>query len=267
MVGFALTARDPKDGRRWIVRLMVDKAHHRKGYGRRAMELVLDRFGRIDGCTEAWVSFVPGNDHAMKLYESLGFRPTGAVIDGELVYRLDLAQRIRLEPLDASRRDDFLAVMRAGSDESPACLCTAYHQRGYDQPGAGAACRDRFFAENRFDGFLLYVDGRAMGWCQAGPWGSFAVLAPRPPAAPGAWAVTCMVLARDAKRRGLSHVFFGRVLDAIRQRGATYAVAFGHRLGPTYSSPLAELPESVCIRAGMTMIENDPECPVYGRRL
>jgi GNAT superfamily N-acetyltransferase len=173
---------------------------------------------------------------------------------------------VRIEPLDASRRADFLAVMSRGSEESGTCLCTAYHGCDYAKAGAGPACRDKLFSEGRSDGYLLYVDDRPAGWCQCGPWSSFAVLK-NPPKQPDAWAITCMVIAPEMKGKGLGHAIFRAVLDAIRLRGAPYVYAFGHRLGQTYSSPLAELPESVCVKAGMNLVKDDPECPIYGMRL
>jgi hypothetical protein len=172
----------------------------------------------------------------------------------------------RLEPLDASLRADFISVLSRGSDESAACLCTAHHGCDYAKPGAGPACREKLLAEGRSDGYLLYLDERPVGWCQCGPWTSFAVLKV-PPKEPGAWVITCMVIAPEAKGKGHGHSIFRAVIDAIRKKDAPYVYAFGHRLGPAYSSPLAELPESVCLKAGMTLVKDDPECPLYGMRL
>ncbi|MCI0343253.1 MAG: GNAT family N-acetyltransferase [Planctomycetales bacterium] len=172
-----------------------------------------------------------------------------------------------LRRLDASRREDFLALMRRGSEESAACLCTAYLGAGPEPAGAGSACRESRFREGLSDGYLLYDGAQAVAWCQVGPWASFPLLAKRPPPAPDAWALTCLVVAPEARRRGHAHALLREVLAEIARCGAPYAVAFGHRLGPTYSSPLPELPESVCRGAGMTLLRDDPECPLYGIRL
>ncbi len=73
----------------WVVRLMTAAAHQGKGYGRAAMQYIIDDV-RSRGAEALYISFVPGNDVARKLYESLGFVDTGEVDDGEVVYRLDL---------------------------------------------------------------------------------------------------------------------------------------------------------------------------------
>ncbi|MGE0431079.1 MAG: GNAT family N-acetyltransferase [Planctomycetota bacterium] len=174
-------------------------------------------------------------------------------------------------PLDPAHRADFDALMRASGDEPSACRCTAYHGCDVSLAGAGAECRARMFDDRVVDGALLYVDDVVAGWCQSGPRRSFAVFGKSGPEAPAlatdVWTITCMVIAPAFRGRGLCHELFASVLDAIRARpDATSVLVTGHRLGPHYSSPLPELPESVCIRAGMTMIRDDAECPLYELR-
>lgn len=171
-----------------------------------------------------------------------------------------------IEPLDASRRDDFFAVLERSGDEPRTCLCTAFYGVDASQIGRARACRDALIAAERSDGYLLYVGGRPVGWVQCGPLATFDAVA-QTPAEPGAWAITCLVLAPEARGQGLAHVLLADVLAVLRARGVPYVIAFGHRLGPTYTSPLAELPESVCVKAGMELLRDHPECPRYGLRL
>ena len=58
-----------------IWRLMIDKKHQKKGYGREAMRLALE-FIRTFPCGKAdycWLSYEPENEVARKLYRSFGF--------------------------------------------------------------------------------------------------------------------------------------------------------------------------------------------------
>lgn len=91
-VGFAMYCLDPEDRQYWIDRLMIDRNHQRKGYGREAMRLILARIRALadERHTYIYISFEPENDAAKALYESLGFLPDGREIDGETVYRLKL---------------------------------------------------------------------------------------------------------------------------------------------------------------------------------
>jgi diamine N-acetyltransferase len=86
--GLVLTHEDPED-HYYLWRFMVAEGFQRRGVGRRAMELLLDRWCGL-GATEASLSVVPGNPGAIGFYESLGFRLTGEEHGGELVMRLEL---------------------------------------------------------------------------------------------------------------------------------------------------------------------------------
>jgi diamine N-acetyltransferase len=91
LVGFAMYECDPEDGTHWIARVMIGAAHQGKGYGRELMLALIEKIGQLPGGDEIFLSIVPGNEAAEKLYRSLGFAPTGEVSDGgEKIMRLKL---------------------------------------------------------------------------------------------------------------------------------------------------------------------------------
>jgi diamine N-acetyltransferase len=92
MVGFTMYCFDPKLGTGFIDRLMVAADHQGRGYGRAAMAEVISRLRRTPGCKRIRTSFEPTNAVAEALYESLGFRKTGEVDDGEVVVVLELPE-------------------------------------------------------------------------------------------------------------------------------------------------------------------------------
>ena len=89
LVGFAMVYRDPIAGIFYIWRFMIDARHQGQGYGRRAMELLLDE-ARADGAREITLSVVPGERSALDFYRRLGFEETGKIEHGELELRLSL---------------------------------------------------------------------------------------------------------------------------------------------------------------------------------
>lgn len=91
MVGFLMYGQDETDGSYWVIRLMIDQAHQGKGYGRAAMQAIIAQLGERADCEAIYISCAPENEVAQRLYESLGFRKTGAIEDGEIVSRLDMA--------------------------------------------------------------------------------------------------------------------------------------------------------------------------------
>jgi len=68
-----------------IVRFMIDTRFQAKGYGRAAMQLLLEQMEREYANPTASLSFVPGNTAAERLYEGVGFRKTGEMDEDELI--------------------------------------------------------------------------------------------------------------------------------------------------------------------------------------
>ncbi|MCL2621342.1 MAG: GNAT family N-acetyltransferase, partial [Defluviitaleaceae bacterium] len=72
-------------------RFMVDKNHQGKGYGRVALEKIVEEV-KTKPCGEAehfYISYMPDNP-TQKLYHSVGFEPTGQVVGGEIVARMKI---------------------------------------------------------------------------------------------------------------------------------------------------------------------------------
>jgi len=89
MVGFLMyNTEDIDDHLVWIYRLMIDQKYQSLGYGKRAMEQLIPRLKRISKTPCLRISFEPTNDRAKVTYESLGFRTTGWIEGGEVIYEL-----------------------------------------------------------------------------------------------------------------------------------------------------------------------------------
>lgn len=89
LVGFTMYCMDHEDQEYWIYRLMIDAKYQSKGYGKAAMELVIEKIKEDRQHRVIYISFEPENIWAQQLYEQLGFIADGRVIDGEVVYKLE----------------------------------------------------------------------------------------------------------------------------------------------------------------------------------
>ena len=88
MVGFVMYGLDTDDNKFYLGRLMVDAQHQGKGFGKAATLEVIERIKKIEDCREIYLSFVPENTGAEKLYASVGFERTGEFSEsGEIVMR------------------------------------------------------------------------------------------------------------------------------------------------------------------------------------
>lgn len=89
LVGFMMYCMDTEDNEYWIFRVMVDAKYQSKGYGRKAMNALIDKLKEDKEHHMVYISFEPHNEWAKALYESLGFRPDGRELNGEIVYKLE----------------------------------------------------------------------------------------------------------------------------------------------------------------------------------
>jgi len=87
-VGFVMYCVDRDDGEYWLYRLMIDKRFQGLGYGRQALERVLDIL-RADGARHhIFLGVHPAAAAAVTLYRNLGFRFTGQVFGAEHIMAL-----------------------------------------------------------------------------------------------------------------------------------------------------------------------------------
>ena len=89
-VGFVMVYRDAAARVFYIWRFMIDARHQGRGFGRRALELLVDE-ARRDGAGEVTLSVVPGEHSAREFYARLGFEETGELEGDEVVMRLRLS--------------------------------------------------------------------------------------------------------------------------------------------------------------------------------
>ena len=95
LVGFVMLydptlAEEPEEPDFFLWRLMIDKAHQRKGLGHAAVALLIDHVRTRPGAKKLLVSHMSKADALGRFYGSLGFVHTGAEEEGEKVMALDL---------------------------------------------------------------------------------------------------------------------------------------------------------------------------------
>lgn len=87
-VGFAMLEDQPEKPEYYLWRFMIDARYQRKGFGRRAMALLVEHVRRRPHATELLTSVVQADGGPQGFYESLGFELTGEYDDGEAMMRL-----------------------------------------------------------------------------------------------------------------------------------------------------------------------------------
>jgi GNAT superfamily N-acetyltransferase len=134
--------------------------------------------------------------------------------------------------LDPDSRSDFYKVHSAdyGHDW---CFCCAWHLNSWDgfperTAEENRSLREELMADGGYDGYLLYAYEEPVGWMQVVPRDSLPLLRKsfglKPD--PGAWALSCLFIAPDYRRKGLSERFLKLVLDDLHKRGAKRVEAY-----------------------------------------
>lgn len=107
-----------------------------------------------------------------------------------------------------------------------------------------------------------------VAWCQVGPRDRLEKLVRTYELAPdpGAWAITCFVVAPEERRRGRAHALLRAALEDLRGRGVRRIEAFPRRLA-TEAGELWTGPEPMFRDAGFEVWRDDPERPVLALEL
>jgi diamine N-acetyltransferase len=90
MVGFLMLEDQPEKPEYYLWRMMVDARFQGMGFGRRAMELVIDHVRTRPNATELLTSVVQEEGGPQAFYEKIGFELTAEYEEGEAMMSLKL---------------------------------------------------------------------------------------------------------------------------------------------------------------------------------
>jgi len=90
LIGFTMYGFSEEQNFFELCRIMIDRKFQGNGYGPKAILLVIEEMKKLEGCNEIYLSTEPNNKRGKKIYEKLGFKNTGRIVDGEELYCLKL---------------------------------------------------------------------------------------------------------------------------------------------------------------------------------
>ncbi len=89
-VGFLMLYDDPDKPVYYLWRFMIDARYQRLGFGRQALQQVIDHVRGRPGATSLGLDYSPGEGNPQPFYARFGFVETGEVVDGEQIMSLEL---------------------------------------------------------------------------------------------------------------------------------------------------------------------------------
>jgi GNAT superfamily N-acetyltransferase len=170
---------------------------------------------------------------------------------------------IEIRKLTKELTEDYIEFFdnRAFSDnpEWSACYCVFFHwnekyKQSAKQPGVDIHEHNRnlareFINKGILQGYLAYVDGTVMGWCNANDKSGYETL--NNENRPDLWddgddkikSVTCFTIAPEMRRKGLSTELLQKVCNDAREDGYSIVEAYPRKNFPemnkNYHGPLA----------------------------
>lgn len=176
---------------------------------------------------------------------------------------------IQIRPLAPERLADFLAFFDgeafADNPQWASCYCQCFlvdHRR--------FSWKDRTAAQNRADaclkigagrmqGCLAYLDGKVVGWCNAGPWSLMTALHDEPdPDADTLGEITCFVVAAPYRRRGVATALLAAACDGLREQGLAVVEAYA-RTDEASAAANHHGPLAMYLAAGFAIHRADPD--------
>lgn len=104
-VGLIMLSWDEEERSVGVWRFMVDFTQQKKGYGREALKQVIEMAKTDENIDFVYLDYVIGNEVAKRLYEKMGFTPTGKIDDGEVVMKMIIKDNPKVAMLTADDDD------------------------------------------------------------------------------------------------------------------------------------------------------------------
>ncbi len=89
-VGFLMLYDNPEASEYFLWRFMVDEHYQKLGFGKKALDLLIDHVRTRPNAHELTLSCHPGEDGPEPFYRHYGFTCTGEFMGGEAVMRIDI---------------------------------------------------------------------------------------------------------------------------------------------------------------------------------
>ncbi len=175
--------------------------------------------------------------------------------------------RLEVKPLSPESLADFFSLH--SSEPFGWCYCVAWEVPTWESWQNRTAEKNKMLRQMLFDrkhleGYLLYLDGNPVGWCQCGPRDRWLKLVKQYELEPDKemYAITCFTLLPKYRKLGLTHLLLKEVLRDLKSRNITKVQAFP-RKGEHPDEEVWTGPERIFLKAGFVLEKEDPIWPVY----
>ena len=186
------------------------------------------------------------------------------------------AKKVKVVRMTADRVDDFFKLHSIDYG-CGWCFCVAWWTPSWQGWGERTAeenfeFRMELFNRGEYDGYLAYIDGEPIGWCQVGRRGRLQKLMDQfelteEPEAPEIWSITCFLVSPDWRRKKVATSMLTQVLKDLKKRGVEQVEAYPKRGDDLDDLDLWNGAETMFLEAGFEVIREDDQRPILRKSL
>jgi len=183
--------------------------------------------------------------------------------------------KLEVRRLTPELEEDFYKYH--GRESEGWCFCVAWIVPGWvgwsDRTAEeNRAVRGLQFLAGKHDGYLLYLDGEPVGWCQAAPVDRFPKLAALAVDSQSGdstpdYAISCFSIHPRLRKQGLAHRLLSEVLDDLAARGVKRVQAFPRCGRGLAADEVWTGPEPLYRKARFIVARDEKERPVFVKEL
>lgn len=173
--------------------------------------------------------------------------------------------KLHIGKFQESSREDFYEI-HSEKNGCGWCYCVAWWIPTWDGWSERPAAENRRFREDllrrgEYDGYLLYYEGRPVGWCQVGRIDRLEKLLRQfsIEEVNHVWAITCFLIAPTFRRAGFASQLLLGVIDRLERQGVEKIMAFPKKGRELDEKELWNGPASMFRSAGFYVTGEDDQ--------
>lgn len=187
---------------------------------------------------------------------------------------------ITINPISKELTDDFLyffdKVAFTDNKEWAGCYCYFYHfdrsdEKWERQTGeSNRQCAVKLIQEGKMKGYLAYLDGKPIGWCNVNDKINYSRLMSNmelwDETEEKVCSIVCFIISPEYRRKGVASQILGTICDDYSKRGYQYIEAYP-RKGELTSAQHYHGPLSMYIKAGFLLYKEFSQYDIVRKKL
>ncbi len=183
--------------------------------------------------------------------------------------------KLEMREISPELAADFCELL--SRPELEGCFCRFWQFEGDNAawgkttPEENRAAKEAQIEAGTARGALFYLEGRPVGWCQFAHRSFFKKMDIHPAyitsKGDNIWSIGCFAVAKEARKKGLSHRILEKVLEHIKKLGGKTVEAYPRKGKDLHDEDLWMGPRRIFEEAGFVPYSEDPKILIMRKEL